>query len=42
MIFVPSQNGRSHCEEEFTAADQIAHGVDVLTEFLIAGSRADC
>ena len=36
MIFVPSENGRSHCEEEFTEADQIAHGVDVLTEFLMA------
>jgi N-carbamoyl-L-amino-acid hydrolase len=30
MIFVPSRNGRSHCEEEFTAWEEIEHGANVL------------
>ncbi len=30
MIFVPSRNGRSHCEEEFTPMDDIEHGANAL------------
>ena len=30
MIFVPSKAGRSHCEEEFTALDDIEHGANTL------------
>jgi N-carbamoyl-L-amino-acid hydrolase len=30
MIFVPSRDGRSHCEEEFTSMDDIEHGATTL------------
>jgi N-carbamoyl-L-amino-acid hydrolase len=30
MIFVPSRDGRSHCEEEFTSMDDIEHGANTL------------
>jgi N-carbamoyl-L-amino-acid hydrolase len=30
MIFVPSRGGRSHCEEEFTAMDDIEPGANAL------------
>jgi N-carbamoyl-L-amino-acid hydrolase len=30
MIFVPSRNGRSHCEEEFTPMDDIERGTNTL------------
>jgi N-carbamoyl-L-amino-acid hydrolase len=30
MVFVPSRNGRSHCEEEFTAIEDIEHGANTL------------
>ncbi|MGH7314970.1 MAG: Zn-dependent hydrolase [Candidatus Rokuibacteriota bacterium] len=30
MIFVPSSGGRSHCEEEFTALDDVEHGANAL------------
>ena len=30
MIFVPSKNGRSHCEEEFTPWEEIEHGANTL------------
>ena len=30
MIFVPSHDGRSHCEEEFTAIDDIVDGANTL------------
>jgi len=30
MVFVPSKAGRSHCEEEFTALDDIEHGANTL------------
>jgi N-carbamoyl-L-amino-acid hydrolase len=30
MIFVPSKNGRSHCEEEFTSWEDIEHGANIL------------
>lgn len=30
MIFVPSRGGRSHCEVEFTAMDDIEHGANAL------------
>jgi N-carbamoyl-L-amino-acid hydrolase len=30
MVFVPSRDGRSHCEEEFTAIDDIEYGANTL------------
>ena len=30
MIFVPSHEGRSHCEEEFTAIEDIEDGANTL------------
>ncbi|MBI4269235.1 MAG: Zn-dependent hydrolase [Candidatus Rokubacteria bacterium] len=30
MIFVPSRGGRSHCEEEFTAMDDVEYGANTL------------
>ncbi|MGH7323135.1 MAG: Zn-dependent hydrolase [Candidatus Rokuibacteriota bacterium] len=30
MIFVPSRDGRSHCEEEFTPLDDIEYGANTL------------
>ena len=36
MIFVPSRDGRSHCEEEFTPMDDIEHGANTL---LLAAAR---
>jgi acetylornithine deacetylase/succinyl-diaminopimelate desuccinylase-like protein len=38
MIFVPSRAGRSHCEEEFTAMDDVEHGANAL--FLACASLA--
>ena len=40
MIFVPSRNGRSHCEEEFTSMDDIEHGANtlLLTAARLAGT----
>jgi beta-ureidopropionase / N-carbamoyl-L-amino-acid hydrolase len=32
MIFVPSHDGRSHCEEEFTPMDDIEHGANTLLD----------
>lgn len=32
MLFIPSIDGVSHCEREFTSDDQMAIGVDALTE----------
>jgi N-carbamoyl-L-amino-acid hydrolase len=39
MIFVPSHDGRSHCEEEFTTIDDIEHGANtlLLTALELAG-----
>jgi N-carbamoyl-L-amino-acid hydrolase len=39
MIFVPSHGGRSHCEEEFTAIEDIEDGANTL--FLAALDLAD-
>ena len=30
MVFVPSHDGRSHCEEEFTPIEDIEHGANTL------------
>ncbi len=30
MVFVPSRNGRSHCEEEFTPMDDVEQGANTL------------
>ena len=35
MIFVPSRNGRSHCEEEFTPMDDIEHGANTLLRAML-------
>jgi N-carbamoyl-L-amino-acid hydrolase len=35
MIFVPSVNGKSHCEEEETSWEDIKKGTDVLYETLL-------
>jgi len=35
MIFVPSQGGRSHCPEEFTKAEDIALGAEILLDTVI-------
>lgn len=35
MIFVPSENGKSHCEEEFTSWDDCVKGVNVLLEAVL-------
>ena len=35
MIFVPSRNGRSHCEEEFTPMDDIEQGANTLLDALL-------
>jgi N-carbamoyl-L-amino-acid hydrolase len=39
MIFVPSKGGISHAPQEYTAAGDIAHGVDVLLHTLLAIDR---
>ena len=41
MIFVPSHDGRSHCEEEFTAIEDIVDGANtlLLTAADLAGPR---
>jgi N-carbamoyl-L-amino-acid hydrolase len=41
MIFVPSRDGRSHCEEEFTAMDDIEPGANalLLTAAELAGAE---
>ena len=36
MIFVPSVEGHSHCELEFTPTEACAKGVNVLIETLLA------
>lgn len=35
MIFIPSVNGKSHCEEEFTPWEECEKGVNVLLETVI-------
>jgi acetylornithine deacetylase/succinyl-diaminopimelate desuccinylase-like protein len=39
---VPSRGGRSHCEEEFTAIEDIEHGANtlLLTAADLAGAAA--
>ena len=39
MIFVPSHGGRSHCPEEWTAADQVADGTRALLRATLAADR---
>jgi N-carbamoyl-L-amino-acid hydrolase len=36
MIFVPSVGGISHSPREYTAPDDIAHGINVLTRAVLA------
>ncbi|MDQ8153385.1 MAG: Zn-dependent hydrolase [Gemmatimonadota bacterium] len=40
MIFVPSVGGISHSPKEFTRAEDVAHGADVLLNAVIAVDRA--
>ena len=42
MVFVPSRDGRSHCEEEFTPMDDIEHGANTLlgAALELAGRRS--
>ncbi len=40
MIFVPSVGGISHSPKEFTMAEDVAHGADVLLNAVIAADRA--
>jgi len=40
MIFVPSVGGISHSPKEFTKAEDVAHGADVLLNAVIAADRA--
>ncbi|WP_323572398.1 M20/M25/M40 family metallo-hydrolase [Rhizobium sp. AN95] len=35
MVFVPSREGRSHCPEEWTPAQQCANGAAILLETLL-------
>lgn len=39
MIFVPSVGGISHSPREFTRPDDVAHGVDVLLNAVVAADR---
>jgi N-carbamoyl-L-amino-acid hydrolase len=40
MLFIPSAGGRSHCPEEWTAAEHLEAGVNaLLTTLLILDSR---
>ena len=41
MIFVPSHDGRSHCEEEFTAMDDIERGANTLFRAAVALAGVD-
>lgn len=36
MIFVPSVNGKSHCEEEFTSYEECANGVNVALDTVLS------
>ena len=40
MIFVPSVGGISHSPREFTKADDVTHGADVLLNAVIAADRS--
>jgi beta-ureidopropionase / N-carbamoyl-L-amino-acid hydrolase len=40
MIFVPSVGGISHSPREFTKAEDVAHGADVLLNAVLAADRA--
>ncbi len=39
MIFVPSVGGISHAPQEFTKPEDVAHGVDVLLNAVVAADR---
>lgn len=39
MVFIPSHDGLSHCPQEWTAIDDIAAGVHVLTQALVAADE---
>ena len=36
MIFVPSVNGKSHCEEELTSFEECTKGANVLLRTVLA------
>jgi N-carbamoyl-L-amino-acid hydrolase len=35
MIFVPSKDGHSHCEEEFTSVDEAWRGINVALNTIL-------
>ncbi|KHD85392.1 Zn-dependent hydrolase [Heyndrickxia ginsengihumi] len=39
MLFVPSVNGKSHCEEELTSYEECANGVNVILDTVLAISE---
>jgi N-carbamoyl-L-amino-acid hydrolase len=39
MIFVPSVDGHSHCELEFTSAEDCTRGANVLVNAILALDR---
>jgi N-carbamoyl-L-amino-acid hydrolase len=39
MIFVPSVGGISHAPDEFTHAEDVAHGADVLLNAVVAADQ---
>ncbi len=41
MIFVPSKDGHSHCEEEYTSLEQCVQGADVLLNAVLKCDAAD-
>ena len=41
MIFIPCQNGLSHCPEEFATTEAIAKGSAVLTRTILALAGRD-
>ena len=41
MIFVPSVDGRSHCPEEFTSAENVAIGITVLANALVELAQSE-
>ena len=41
MIFVPSKDGRSHCEEEYTSLEQCTNGATLLLNAVLKADQAD-
>jgi beta-ureidopropionase / N-carbamoyl-L-amino-acid hydrolase len=39
MIFVPSKDGHSHCEPEFTTVDQCTAGASVMLNAVLKADK---